>query len=88
MIQWDKLTAKDSMTIGRIVDRASEVFAGAPKMTIMMDISACHISNPLRLEDLLGADEFNFMHDVLGIYRHIDRDTGALKNSFSPRFSA
>lgn len=54
-----------------------------------MNISACHASgNPLRLADLLAADDFNFAHDVFGIDRHICRDTGAMLNFFSPRFSA
>lgn len=54
-----------------------------------MNVSACHASgNPLRLQDLLEADDFNFAHDVFGIDRHINRDTGKLENFFSPRFSA
>jgi hypothetical protein len=57
-------------------------------MSAHMDISACHASGtPLRLEDLLTAQEFDFAHDVLGIRDNIDRTTGALGNHFSPRFS-
>ncbi len=41
---------------------------------------------PLRLADLLAADDFNFAHDVFGIMRHIDRRTGRLDNHFVPRF--
>jgi hypothetical protein len=54
-----------------------------------MNVSACHASgNPLRLEELLAADDFNFAHDVFGIDRHIDRDTGTMMNCFRPRYSA
>lgn len=53
-----------------------------------MDITACHVNgNPLKLDALLNADEFNFAHDVFGIRRHIDRTTGELQDCFSPRFS-
>ena len=52
-----------------------------------MDISGCHLSNPLDLDKLLDADDFNFMHDVLGIMKHIDRKTGELRDFFLPRFS-
>ena len=54
-----------------------------------MDIIACHANGcPLRLADLLIADDFNFSHDVFGIMRHLDRDTGQLKDCFVPRFNA
>jgi len=54
-----------------------------------MDVTACHANgNKLDLAGLLAADDFNFSHDVFGIYRHIDRDTGKLGNCFRPRYSA
>ena len=36
---------------------------------------------------MLAADDFNFGHDVFGIYRHLDRTTGKLMNCFVPRFA-
>lgn len=57
-------------------------------LDIDMDITATHCNgNPLRLADLRAADDFNFMHDVGGIARHLDRETGFLMDHFSPRFS-
>lgn len=54
-----------------------------------MYFSATHASgNPLRLHDLLAADDFNFAHDAFGIVRHMNHETGALEDFFSPRFSA
>ena len=53
-----------------------------------MDLVACHANgNPLRLQALLDADDFNFAHDIFGIRRHLNRQTGELMNCFSPRFS-
>jgi hypothetical protein len=63
------------------------------RMDITMDITACHANgNPLDLEKLLAADDFNFMHDVFGIRDHLDRDDrsptgGQLLHFFSPRCS-
>lgn len=78
----------------QIADRAVSmevVHGGRPreKMDWWMDIIAVHVNgNPLRLNDLLQADDFNFAHDVFGICRHLDRSTGQLTDHFSPRFSA
>ena len=59
-----------------------------PALDIDMDIVATHCNgNPLRLNDLLGADDFNLLHDVSGIARHLNRETGKLEGFFSPRFS-
>lgn len=55
---------------------------------IDMDIVATHCNgNPLRLADLLAADDFNFLHDVSKIARYLDRETGKLTDCFMPRFS-
>ena len=56
-------------------------------LDISMDITAVHCNGcPLRLEALRDADDFNFAHDILGIRRHLDRDTGQLGDCFLPRF--
>jgi len=58
------------------------------KMTAVMDLTARHANgNPLKLSELLDADDFNFSHDVFGIARHINRETGKLGGQFLPRFS-
>lgn len=59
------------------------------QMDAEMDISACHANGcPLRLSELLDADDFNFAHDFFGIRRHMDRTTGNLTDCFVPRFAA
>ena len=93
------ITDADRDLIGQIVDRALDLISRGETLTkrdraerrinLMMDLTACHANgNPLRLQDLIDADDFNLFHDVAGIARHIDRDTGRLTNFFSPRFSA
>lgn len=87
------VSKEDSKLIKQIVARATihAVRHDVPydKLGAEMDFTAVHANGcPLRLAELLAADDFNFVHDVFGIHRHIDRDTGDLKNFFSPRFSA
>ena len=83
-------TSKEERTlIDLVIDRLERIQPIPDRrMTFVMDITACHANgNPLRLHDLLDADEFNFMHDVMGIHHNIDRRTGKLMNHFLPRFS-
>ena len=85
-IRWDA-TPTDRVIITAIAHRAADEI-GLDMLNTEMDITACHLNgNPLDLEKLRDADRFNFAHDVCGIYRHIDRDTGRLRDFFSPRFS-
>lgn len=79
--------------ISAIVKRANALglcgFDNYSNQTANMDIAACHCNgNPLNLDKLLNAPDFDFTHDMCGICRHIDRETGELKNCFSPRCSA
>jgi hypothetical protein len=58
-------------------------------LSLEMDLTACHANGcPLKLAELLHADDANFTHDVLGIRTHLDRHTGRLGDCFLPRFSA
>jgi len=95
MINWNA-TKEDTETIAKIVDRfmTYHYSMGIPKQYqrprggVMMDITATHCNgNPLRLNDLLNADDFNFAHDLIGIQQHIDRRTGKLQDCFVPRYS-
>lgn len=53
-----------------------------------MDITAAHRNGcPLRLRELIAADDFNFSHDVFGIRRYLNRETGELGSCFVPRYA-
>jgi len=87
-------TREEFDLIQKIVDRSMGLHTARrydqwTRMDMHMDLAAVHANgNPLRFEALLAADDFNFAHDILGIRRNLDRDTGKLENEFSPRFSA
>jgi hypothetical protein len=94
MVKFD-VTSHENQTIAFIVSRAAGLLATHAhelkysRMEIYMDVTACHTNgNPLRLEELMNAkSDYEFMHDVLGIRKHIDRTTGKLDGIFTPRFS-
>lgn len=88
-----KVSKQEAQTIRNIVQRAQAMAVEAgveyPAMDIDMDITAAHANGcPLKLSELASADNFNFAHDVFGIRRHINRETGQLEDCFLPRFAA
>lgn len=81
-------TREEIAIIQAIVARAVQRKPNIGFLSLEMDITACHCNGyPLRLQDLLEADDFNFAHDVFGIRANIDRSTGELENCFLPRFA-
>ena len=87
------VTADERELILKIADRAqTELFdkngIQQTPLDTVMDLSATIAQGcPLRLQELLDADGFNFAHDVCGIRGHINRQTGLLENCFLPRFA-
>lgn len=82
----------DRKIIRAIARRARDIYLDQgidrPALDIDMDICATHCNgNPLRLADLLAADDFNLLHDVSKIARYLNRETGKLTDCFVPRFS-
>lgn len=82
---------KDTRLIVKVAKRAIQegLRNSTDLQDVQMDITATHCNgNPLRLEELLAAKPGDFGHDVMGIYRFLDRDTGKLTGHFLPRYSA
>ncbi len=92
-INW-AISPRDAEIISRIVDRAVKLAASLGvsygREDCQMDITAAHLNGcPLRLAELLAADDGNFGHDIFGIRWFIDRGTGKIDSGlFNPRFSA
>lgn len=86
-------TREEDVLIKQIVARAramqqAQGIKPRGQLDLEMDIAACHANGcPLDLERLSAADDFNFSHDVFGIVRHLNRDTGELENHFRPRYA-
>lgn len=89
-----EVSIEDYNVIEQIVERAllQEEQSGSglvsDRTTMTMDLIACHANGcPLKLQDMLKADDLNFAHDVYGIRDHIDRRTGKMTRHFLPRFA-
>ena len=92
MINWTNNREEmdiESKIADRAIAKAREFGIQYDKMTAVMDIDACHCNgNPLRLQELLCADDTDFGHDVFGIRKYLDRQTGKLTQCFVPRYSS
>jgi len=79
---------KEYELIVKIVKRAGTFDLGEPDpIGTMMDIEAAHNSVGLDLERFANARDADFVHDVAGITRHLNRTTGQLENCFTPRYA-
>lgn len=87
MMKFANFTRAERKTVMAIVLRAVEAGIYDDALTADMDLSAVYVHCPLRLDNLLAADQFNFAHDLGGIRRHINRKTGKLGDFFLPRFA-
>ncbi len=73
--------------ISKIAKRARKLGFDRDQVSIMMDLEATHANGcPMDFGRLLEADDFNLLHDVGGIARHLNRETGELEDYFLPRF--
>ena len=83
------ITEKERKLIEQIVDRAKKMLnkKNFDDVSAQMDIAATHCNGcRLDLERFLASDDFNFAHDFVGIYNHINRRTGKLERCFLPRY--
>lgn len=75
--------------ISEIAQRAEVLFLAhgvrRPRLAFIMDISLCDKACPLDGNKLLEFDDANFAHDIGGIARHLNHDTGELEDCFLPR---
>jgi hypothetical protein len=80
------LTPAEAKTVNRISTRAQTKFRGLDVIGLQMDLAAVHSNGcPLRLASLLTFSDMDFVHDIIGIGRHINRRTGQLEGAFIPR---
>ena len=74
--------------IGKIVNRAVTINPSYDKTTVMMDLLVIYETGvEMRWEELLNAPVFDFMYDINGINRHLNRNTYKLEDCFWPRYA-
>ena len=86
MLTFAKFTRHEHLIVELIGKRAA-LLTGRTILDHTMDISVVHAHTPLRLAELADAGEFDFAHDIGGIGRHLNRETGELEDCFVPRFA-
>lgn len=91
-IQFGVFTLREQAAVGCIIERARGLYEKLglfvpTRLELYMDLSAVNAEMPLRLEELAGADDANFSHDIGGIRQHLNRITGKLGDCFVPRFT-
>lgn len=86
---FDKVSKKDERNISKLVWRAwrmnKELFGD--RITTKLDLTVAHASTPLKLVELYACSDSDFLHDIVGINRHLDHETGEFKNFFVPRLA-
>lgn len=89
MVDWN-ITKQENSLIQKIVARfiALAVLKYEIKQdpaTNAMDLIAAHNDVVMDLGKLLGASDTDLLHDMFGIQKYMDRDTGKLDPCFKPR---
>ena len=81
-------TPDERELVRKIIERAEQedLFGGYDRESIEMDLIATHANGcPINFNKLLDFSLFNFIHDIAGIIRHLDRRSGQLTGFFRPR---
>lgn len=75
----DRIVPKICATTGLNEDELS--------LSTRMDLIATHANGcPMDFDRMRKADDFNILHDIGGIRKHLNRRTGQLEGMFLPRF--
>lgn len=83
------MTKEKIMTMFAIAKRAEELGAlRTDRISLKMDLEIFDNEVGLKLDELLNANEFDFVHDIVGIQNHVDRQNMTLlDNQFLPRYA-
>jgi len=86
------VSTDEQKTIMAIVKRFCDVVGDSLELrpiSMMLDLKACHSNGcPLDLEAMLAAPrDADIVHDISGIERHLNRETGKLEGGFTPRYA-
>ena len=74
----------------KICDRTEELSPTIDRSILLMDLRSADNVFHLKLEELLRANDENFLHDINGITHNIDRSTcpSTNFNYFVPRYAS
>ena len=76
------------LIIFEIAKRADDMnILAVDRLTLKMDLENVNKKIKMNFQELLKADDMDFIHDIYNIQLFMDRETGELKNDFLPRFA-
>jgi hypothetical protein len=84
-IDWTKTTKEEYALISKIIERTKNMDSSIFESDLGMDLAAVNSICSLDFEKLLDFHKSDFMHDIYGIRKNINRETGELQNCFLPR---
>ena len=84
MIPYDSLPNADLVLIDVCTERALPLMPLVARCAIELALVKAHSYKPIELAVLLEFGDMDFIHDVAGIVRHVDRISGCLVD-FTPR---
>ena len=87
MVNWKDVKKGDTLGAAAVVERAVNEGTCVDPISLQLDLEAVSLSVSMDWEGLLKASEGNFYHDLDGIQRYLNRETGKLENCFFPRFA-
>ncbi len=67
--------------------RAAGIYPNIDRAGLVLDIIGAHRLFDLRFDELLEADDENFLHDIVGIYHNFDRRERVMRDCFCPRYA-
>lgn len=83
----NSISVEDMAFIDQCVERACPLVQCISRCDLALSLCYAHLAEPLHLERLLSSTDANFLHDIVGVVLHIDRNTGCLEDGFLPRFA-
>lgn len=76
------------LTMFEISKRADELgILAVDRLTLKMDLENVNKKIKMNFQELLKADDIDFIHDIYNIQLFMDRTKGELENDFLPRFA-
>lgn len=90
MINWDEVSTTTTDMAFNVVKKFQEDGFTIPNEDytgLVMDLEAASLVVEIDWDGLLNASHGDLGHDVYGIYKHLNRETGELDDGFVPRHS-
>ena len=89
MLKLDRLEKRELILIMfEIAKRADDMdILAVDRLTLKMDLENVNKKIKMNFQELLKADDIDFIHDICNIQLFMDRKTGELENDFVPRFA-